>query len=218
MHDTLRKLYWLYMSLWPGAALASVQFLPAVQEVWIGTIGETLILLLYCVLLAAVAIYLTFVVEVVPFPASRLQAVLLVVTVPLHAAILVFTKQSIWTALYVGCCIEITVCLVPIAFAVFQKMRNPADRNWFAATILLGTAVGFAAIAWPGMVVLIDRTLSAWVITISGIVTGSIQHGVALKQRPRSESNNEQMVYVLIGVGGFVFFPLGAFLWQMVTA
>ena len=74
----LKRLQYAYitgLALWPGLAVLGLQFVPASQEVWVARLPGTLIFLGCLVLLAAVAIYLSFITEVLPFPARWPEAI-----------------------------------------------------------------------------------------------------------------------------------------------
>jgi len=138
--QTLHKIYTTYLALWPGVAVMSLYFVPAASEVWVAKLPAVVLFLGSLVLLAAVAIYLSIITEIIAFPTRWPEGVITVLALPVHTLLVVLTSpQTLWEALVIGFIMECGVILVAIIYLVFEKI---AQRQWdgCAIVILLGTA------------------------------------------------------------------------------
>lgn len=202
----LHKFYLGNLAIWPGLAVLSLQFIPASRNIWLARLPETFIILELSVLLAAVAIYLVFITEVLPFPKRLAEAVLTAVLLPLHTLLLVLiTPQTMWESVVISFVMECSVVLVGVAYLVFEQVSR-GRWDTFSVVILLGTIGLFLSAAIPLLFVIVEQNWSTYLLTGATALAGSIQVVVHFKTAARPTIPPEP--YIALGVAALVILPV----------
>lgn len=203
--QTLHKIYTAYLALWPGVAVMSLRFIPEASEVWVAKLPAVVLFLGSLVLLAAVAIYLSIITEIIAFPTRWFEGVITVLALPVHTLLVVLTSpQTLWEALVIGFIMECGVILVAITYLVFEKI---AQRQWdgFAIVVLLGTAGLFLAAAIPLLINMIEHNWWVYVITAAAGISGAVQIIYHYRYSPRPHIDAE--MYIILGVMALLTIP-----------
>lgn len=202
----LHKFYVTHLALWPGLAVMSLQFVPVSRTIWLARLPEIFLIPELCVLLAAVAIYLAFITEVLPFPKRLTEAVLTSVTLPLHTLVLVLiSPQTVWESVVIGFVMECSVVLVGVAYLVFAEISR-GRWDTFSIVVLLGTIGLFLSAAIPLLLAIVERNWSVYVLTSATALAGSLQVIVHFKTAVRP--NLPPVPYIALGVAALLILPI----------
>lgn len=201
----LHYIYLSYMAVWPGLAVLGLQFIPATGEIWVARLPGVVLFLGSLVLLAAVAIYLSFITEVLPFPSYFPQALATTLLLPIYIVVAVFTTdQSVWEALVTGYMAECGIILITIVFLVAQKIFG-REWNTFAIVVLVGTAGLMLSAMVPLFIKLMDHHWWSYLLTAGTVIAGTIQNAIYYHAPARPKVPAE--VFIVVGVFALLALP-----------
>lgn len=206
---TSKWLHYGYVSLlaiWPGLAVTSLQFVPAAQEVWVARLPGALLFIGCLVLLAGVAMYLSFITEVMPFPSAAIQAWLTVLLLPAYFIVSwLTTDQTIWEMILTGFMVECAIVLVTIGLLVIQKV-SLGNWNTYAVVVLLGTVSLLMSAMVPLLIKLAAGDVWVYVVTTATVLSGAVQNIGYYQQPARPKLPAE--LFILLGVFVLITVPL----------
>lgn len=206
MRHRLHVVYLTYLSLWPGLAVLGLQFVPATYEIWVAKLPGLLIFFGSLILLAGVALYLSFITEVLPFPEKLPEAWLAVILLPAYIIVAVLiSDQTIWEAVVSGFIVECGIVLVTVASLVFGRIKQ-RDWNTYSIVVLLGIVVLLLSAMIPLFIHMMGQSIWLYALTLGTVITGAIQNirHYHFSERPQSDGAK----FILIGVGALIFLPL----------
>lgn len=211
MRFPFQKIYTFYMVLWPGLALLSLRYIPQIKNHWlVPLLNPATILILFCLLIAACAVYFVFPTEVISVPRSPVAAFTFVFELPLHLLVLLITTpENIWEVIALGFCVQGVLAVSAIAVMVFERIKR-WQENPFAVVLLLGIAIAYLGIVLPFMISIVEGSVWSYIVLASSSIVGIIQHIRQMKSGERADLPDAAF-YILVGVFGIFLLPgLGA--------
>lgn len=211
VHTLLENIYFYYLSLLPGLAIASLFFLELHPPAFIGTEYSPWWFFLGCIGFGAIAFYFVFPAEVLPFPTSIPAALQKIFFIPFQIGIIIWlTNQSLAAFFAINFCIEMIGALTGLLFVIFNKMRT--DPNWFAFTVLFTIAIGGGAIAITTLSTVTTFTHWFFIGLVISIISIAFQTGRLLWHQKSFMQTRDGFLYILVGTFATFTFPLLAWL------
>lgn len=203
--DRLHYLYLGYLCLWPGLAVLGLQFVPATGELWVAKLPGALLFIGCLVLLAAVAIYLSFITEVLPFPDKLPLALATTFLLPFYIVVAALTThQSFWEAIVSGYLVECGIVLITILFLVTKKIFQ-LQWDTFAVVVLVGTSGLMLSAMVPLFWRLMEHNWWSYLLAIGTVLTGTIQNTIYYEAPARPNIPAE--MFIVIGVFALIALP-----------
>lgn len=194
-----------YLSLLPGLATAALIWDFQYHSLWFANLNGAWLTVLLMGSLAITAVYLTFIIEVLPFPNKLIPAILMVGLVPAELIIisLVFGRSPVEVILITF----ITETLAAFVAVIFQIIRRIFERDILVWAIVLLLAIGaqLGFMAWPVLNIINGDDQIAWAATGAIVFTAGVQYfwGIDRAKTPKNAS-----AFVVIGVFGWMIIPL----------
>lgn len=210
-HTLLENIYFYYLSLLPGLAIASLFFLELHPPAFIGTEYSPSWFFLGCIGFGAIAFYFVFPSEILPFPNTTLGALQKIFFIPFQILVIILlTGQSLAAFFAINFCIEMIGALTGLLLVIFNKIRT--DPNWFAFLVLLTISIGGGTIAIATLSSVV--TFGTWFLVGLGISTTSIalQTGQLLWRQESLLHTRDGVLYILVGTFATFALPLCAWL------
>ncbi|HLD44105.1 MAG TPA: hypothetical protein VJC18_01615, partial [bacterium] len=152
----------------------------------------------------------SFITEALPFPSRKLDAIITVLTLPVHMTLVVLTSsQTVWEVILIGFIMECGIILATIVYLVFEKIAQ-GSWNGCAIIILLGTAGVLLAAGIPLLLTMIENNWWVYLLSVATAGAGIAQTIYHYKFSPKPMLVSEK--FIALGVGAFIVLPLAAIL------